>query len=227
MTAHRPADDDVSQGLNSASRPVHRNRKAATILAAARELFVSQGFDAVSMDMVARQAPVSKATLYAHFASKEDLFAAVVIEEAERITDEIWQITHDGDVDTVLRRVAQRFNEIFLSPEAILLQRAVISVVPRFPAIGVAIFDSGPRALAGHLERFLAEAHRGGRLVVPCSKLAARQFLSLVRGDLDIRAFLMPASATSSTELAEQIDAGIEMFMRQYSGGSSQKSLDE
>ncbi|TKA20695.1 TetR/AcrR family transcriptional regulator [Xanthomonas euvesicatoria] len=48
--------------------------KRGAILAAARVLFQQHGFDRTSMDTIAERAMVSKATVYAHFASKEVLF---------------------------------------------------------------------------------------------------------------------------------------------------------
>ncbi|WP_115514578.1 MULTISPECIES: TetR/AcrR family transcriptional regulator [Xanthomonas] len=48
--------------------------KRGAILAAARALSQQDGFDRTSMDSIARHALVSKATVYAYFASKEVLF---------------------------------------------------------------------------------------------------------------------------------------------------------
>ncbi|RXM17509.1 TetR/AcrR family transcriptional regulator, partial [Citrobacter sp. AAK_AS5] len=45
---------------------------------AALELFVEKGFAATRLDDVAARAGVSKGTLYLYYASKEDLFKAVV-----------------------------------------------------------------------------------------------------------------------------------------------------
>jgi TetR/AcrR family transcriptional regulator, mexJK operon transcriptional repressor len=53
-------------------------KKRAVILEAARELFVREGVDHVSMDAVAASAQVSKATLYSHFGSKQLLFSAIL-----------------------------------------------------------------------------------------------------------------------------------------------------
>lgn len=192
-------------------------RKAASILTAARELFIERGFDSVSMDMVARQAPVSKATLYAHFASKDELFTAIVVDEARRIMDEVCDIGSDGaDIAAVLRRVAEKFVEIFLSPHTMSLQRAVIGVVPRLPAIGTAIFESGPDILTARLAQFLRESERRGQVHVPNPALAAHQFLSIIRGDLDLRGLLMPGAPVSRSAIAEQIESGIELFLHFY-----------
>lgn len=48
------------------------------ILAAAESLFSEQGFDAVSMSTIAEHASVSKANIFHHFSSKNDLYLAVL-----------------------------------------------------------------------------------------------------------------------------------------------------
>lgn len=48
------------------------------ILSAARELFARHGYDAVSTSAIAERAGVSKANVYHHFHSKEDLYFAVL-----------------------------------------------------------------------------------------------------------------------------------------------------
>ena len=57
------------------------NAKRQQIVDGARKIFLAQGFDAASMNDIARAAGVSKGTLYVYFANKEQLFAAIV--EAE------------------------------------------------------------------------------------------------------------------------------------------------
>lgn len=71
-----------------------RRRKEARpgeIIEAALEMFVTNGFNGTRLDDVARLAGISKGTLYLYFASKEDLFRAVVqqviipeVEKAEK-----------------------------------------------------------------------------------------------------------------------------------------------
>ncbi|MCP5280696.1 MAG: TetR/AcrR family transcriptional regulator [Rhodoferax sp.] len=65
--------------------PAHKSarRKEARpgeLLAAALDLFVEKGYAATRVEEVARRAGVSKGTLFLYFASKEDLFKAVVRE---------------------------------------------------------------------------------------------------------------------------------------------------
>ncbi|MFC3110793.1 TetR/AcrR family transcriptional regulator [Undibacterium arcticum] len=54
------------------------DRKREAILQAAITEFRSHGFEATSMDKIAASAAVSKRTVYNHFPSKDDLFAAIL-----------------------------------------------------------------------------------------------------------------------------------------------------
>jgi TetR/AcrR family transcriptional repressor of mexJK operon len=209
-------------GKASTGASARPNRKTGVILSAARELFLERGFDTITMDMVTRASGVSKATLYVHFNSKEELFSAVLSEEALRITDEIWQSAQDeadekGDIEAVLRCVARNFVDVFLTERAMVLRRAVIGALPHFPAMGRAIFESGPRILNDRLARVLGAAHDRGELCVPDPDLAARQFLGLIRGDIDLRG-LLALELPSPAEIDRQAEAAIALFMHFYSG---------
>ena len=67
---------------STASTPVKRERRKEArpgeLLAAALDLFVEKGYAATKAEEVARHAGVSKGTLFLYFASKEELFKAVV-----------------------------------------------------------------------------------------------------------------------------------------------------
>ncbi|GAA3667008.1 TetR/AcrR family transcriptional regulator [Microbacterium marinilacus] len=80
--------------------------KRQAILQAARDLFVSEGVDRVSMDAVAAKAQVSKATVYEHFGDKQNLFTAILHDAsssmtatAQRVLDE--HLSDDAPIRTV------------------------------------------------------------------------------------------------------------------------------
>lgn len=60
-----------------ASQSERREETRARLVAAARTCFVEDGYEAAALDRILALAGVSKGALYHHFASKEDLFAAV------------------------------------------------------------------------------------------------------------------------------------------------------
>jgi AcrR family transcriptional regulator len=59
------------------ARTAGRERRRGRILAAAERLFAEHGFLKTTVDEIAAAAGVSKGLVYAHYASKEDLLAAV------------------------------------------------------------------------------------------------------------------------------------------------------
>jgi len=61
-----------------AKRERRKEARPGELLAAALELFVEKGYAATKAEEVARHAGVSKGTLFLYFASKEELFKAVV-----------------------------------------------------------------------------------------------------------------------------------------------------
>src|SRR5512138_3405024 len=101
--------------------------KAALVLRGARRAFLASGFGAVSMDAIAREAGVSKATVYAHYHSKEELFGAVVADLSERRFHGFSADALDpADIEASLLTIATRFLDLVLSPEAIALNRIMI-----------------------------------------------------------------------------------------------------
>lgn len=71
------------------SRTQQRDRTRQTLLRESRQLFASRGYGAVGLAEIVRAAGVTKGALYHHFASKADLFRAVLeqvqLEVAENV----------------------------------------------------------------------------------------------------------------------------------------------
>src|SRR3954468_17808265 len=76
-----------------------RDRKAVrrSILDAARELFVAEGFQNVSIRKIAERIEYSPAALYGYFASKDDIFFALA-EEGFRLLGDPRALRHDPEL---------------------------------------------------------------------------------------------------------------------------------
>ena len=64
--------------------PVTRGRKFLQVLEGARTIFLRDGFEGASVDDIAREAAVSKATLYSYFPDKRVMFMEVFRNELAR-----------------------------------------------------------------------------------------------------------------------------------------------
>src|SRR5699024_2124225 len=85
--------------MENSQRQLGRPRKSTnelstkdTILQIATFLFLEKGYPLISMDDVAQQANVTKATVYYHYKTKDDLFTDAVVKLMERISGGIEKI---------------------------------------------------------------------------------------------------------------------------------------
>jgi len=156
----------------------HDSAKRRQIIEGARAVFLAQGFDAASMGEIARQAGVSKGTLYVYFDSKEALFEAITEEECLAQGEQVFALdSNDHDVEAVLTRLGRAFVRFICRPGGQSSLRTVISISERMPAIGKQFYEAGPVTGIGRLGRYLEDQVAAGYLAIPDVEVAAAQFL--------------------------------------------------
>jgi AcrR family transcriptional regulator len=140
-------------------RERNRLERRAAIVAVAQRLFLEQGYAATTMSAVAEAMGGSKATLWAHFASKEALFAAVADAMVSGFAERMDELLGGKRFSIPgLRDFCQRFFERLLSPESTTLFRMIIAESDRFPELGEMFFVRGPEQTASKLERYFSGA---------------------------------------------------------------------
>lgn len=204
------SETDTSAALD---RPKRR-----AIVEAAAKLFMRDGYGAVSMDAVARESSVSKATLYAHFTGKDRLFATIVAErcaglQAECEADPDWQAQ---DLRTALTSMGRRWLGFLMSPATIAIYRVVVAEAQRFPELPVAFYDSGPRPIKEWLTAWIAAQAQAGRLAAPDPLVAAEQFVALLRTGVFFRATLGVGAEPGEAERRMVVDQAVGTFLRAF-----------
>ena len=167
-----------------------RAAKRALILTAATEVFFEDGYGRASMDKVLAKIGGSKRTLYNHFRSKEELFAAIVTNVSDRVLAALRPPLDAGDIRETLVTIGVGYLSVLLSPDGLALYRAMISEAPHFPELARIFFAKGPGRASDQLSDFFREHKRRGLLKVDDPQLAAGQFLGMVRGDVHLAAAL-------------------------------------
>ena len=197
-------------------RPESDFPKRQSVIDAAASLFMAHGYGAVSMDAVARAAGVSKATLYAHFSSKDQLFATIVGEACrERIGLGELLPADVSDLREALTAFGARLLRFFLEERPLALYRVVTAESTRFPELGRAFYESGPEALLGTFGAWLAEQATAGSLAVTDPAIAAEQFVGMLRMGVFLRASLGLASPTEA-EIDATVEAAVTTFLKAY-----------
>jgi AcrR family transcriptional regulator len=192
--------------------------KRRQILDGAGRVFSTMGFDAASMNDIARAAAVSKGTLYVYFATKEDLFTALIEEKRrERIGEIFALIGDDPDVRGTLLKFGAAFARFLTSEWALRAQRVVLGVAERMPEIGRGFYAEGPGRCRPVLADYLRRMTERGLLAVEDADLAAAQFTELCQTNL-VRPRLYRAVDTppSADDIAYVVSRAVEMFLAAY-----------
>src|SRR3977135_2597618 len=116
-------------GTHLAAATARQGRaKRRQIREGARAVFLAQGFDGASMGEIARQAGVSKGTLYVYFESKEELFAVIAREACKAQAETLLALDPDDhDVEAVLTRLGRGYVRFLSQPGLMSPIRTVIS----------------------------------------------------------------------------------------------------
>lgn len=156
------------------------------ILDAATQVFLSERFDAVSIDDIASAAQISKKTFYTRFASKSDLFEAFVVRFVEERIRPVEQIDLDRlSTAEALHEIAAGLLETVLCPDVIALQRNVLAEAVRFPELARLLEDFGRSRVVAIVERCLKEGVRRKDIQVADVGFTADYFVTvIVRGPL-------------------------------------------
>jgi len=160
------------------------NVKRRQIIEGARAAFLEQGFDAASMNDIARTAGVSKGTLYVYFQNKEQLFEAICSEECLSQAESLFKFDPgESDVEATLTRIGIDFVSLVCRPEKASCARTVIAIAERMPEIGRAYYETGPARGIALLSDYLKTKVQQGILAIDDCEVAAAQL---------IEAFLAP-----------------------------------
>jgi AcrR family transcriptional regulator len=210
------APDVLAPGLSPAVG--RRPEKTEAILDAAGQLFREHGYGAVSMDQIAREAGVSKATVYAHFESKDRLFAAMIHNGCRAYAEGLMPVvTEMEDVREALTRICREIERFLLAPKTLGIYRVIIAEGPRFPELVHAFIEAGPLPFRKMLAEFFEAANRRGALQVPNPGLAAHQLVWLVRGPLYLERMLnLRQPLWDEQSVDEVVTSAVDMIMKGY-----------
>ena len=193
--------------------PVGREAKREAILEAARKVFMEVGFGTTSMDTIAAEAKVSKQTVYNHFGSKEELFAAMIRYWVEQKLIVFTEAAKQGKPEETLRAMAHQFLDHGSAEQRVSMYRILMGESPRFPELGDIFYKAGPAVVRKFLADYLAEQDKRGALHVENPALAAEQFFGMLNG-CQFKAQLGIEKMPSKQSIDAYIDHAVMIWVR-------------
>ncbi|MBK7819497.1 MAG: TetR/AcrR family transcriptional regulator [Tessaracoccus sp.] len=134
--------------------------KRRQITDAGRALFLSQGFARTSMDAVTAEAGVSKQTLYAYFASKDELLIAILAESLQTLgeqPDDHAPGSRD-ELRATLIGFSQRILGTMLREESIAILRLLVGEAVHVPELRHTFLEVLPYQLLSRAAAILTSA---------------------------------------------------------------------
>lgn len=200
-----------------ADHGVRRGRKFEQVLEGARKIFLRDGFERASVDDIAREAGVSKATIYAYFPDKQLLFLEVARCECHRQTEEA-EASVEGDVPVrvALTIAAERIVQFLMSDFGQRMYRIVVGEGERFPGLGRQFYDFGPGLIHDRLVHHLRCYVEGGTLRIDDLDLAADQFAQLCKAVIHEKLIFGMAETIRPEDLHRSVHGAVDMFLARY-----------
>jgi TetR/AcrR family transcriptional regulator, mexJK operon transcriptional repressor len=184
---------------------------------AAQNCFLEHGYSSTSMDMVAAKATVSKATIYAHFQSKDELFGAIIRRRCDDHSEGLGAVTLAENLDAraALTAMASHLLTMLMNPEVIGIYRMVVAEAARHPDLAKAYYEEGPLRGKKRLSEILDTLTARGVLKVPDSWQAMDQFIGMLRSECFNRA-LMGLPADNRASFDTTVTGAVEVMLKVY-----------
>ena len=199
------------------SAPV-QGRKVQQVIDGAREVFLRDGFEGASVDAIAKEAGVSKATLYSYFADKRVLFLHVGKTECLRQADmTACGMDPDASPAEVLTQAGNAMLEFISSDLGQRIFRICVAESERFPELAREFYETGPLVLRKRMIDYFRHAVARGELAIEEDEfvLSAEQFHELCKADILPRVIFGMAPPTEA-ERRRTVDEEVKMFLARY-----------
>lgn len=187
-------------GLENYRRRVSATKRRS-ILDAGREEFQGNGFTHAAMAEIARKADVSTATLYKHFNSKEELFAAVVAEAYSNLELNADAIADADTIEEALATLADNYLKVQFDQGLNDLMRAVISEVSGLPEVGREFYEMSIKRRHDELSGLFDRLIQRGMLKPHDTSMSAHEVAGMLKESL-----IWPALFDPSFKLPDNKD---------------------
>jgi len=187
------------------------------ILETAAEVFQETGFERATMSAICERLGYSKATLYNYFASKEELFLAVVF----GATEAEFQATLEAldptlqDMTEALEKFGRGLLTLLYSPQVQAVRRLIVAEAGRSD-LGRQCYELGPVRSEAVTAAFLQQAMDAGQLRQADARIAALHLRGLLEAEWLDRFLFQTLEPMSAEEIGATVQRAVAAFMAAY-----------
>ena len=204
----------ISTSIETCRWRRRKEDRPAEILAAALKTFSSKGFTATNLVEVAKEAGVSKGTLYLYFESKEALFKAVVSEfvlpqiaKAEEHAEH-----YSGPVKQLLINLLEQWRLNVLETELSGITKMMIAEASNFPDLATFYLENVIKRTRRFVSNLIKAGIERGEFRQCNADYAARAFLAPMVFSAIWQHSLAPFD--DSYDMNEYLNVHLDIFLR-------------
>ena len=199
-------------------RKLNQAKNKAIAEAAVRE-FERAGYNSANMDRVAKEANVSKATVYKHFGSKKELFVSLMWEFKE-IMDEHHTITYDPNktIQSQLLEFGAKKLEFINNPQYMVMMKIGMIAMMQECEVTPLLKEMVTDHLFDNLIVWFKAAKSDNKLTLDDPVFVANQFIGYIKSQLFFPPLLFGTPIPSRKEQESVVDNAIEAIVCQYRG---------
>jgi AcrR family transcriptional regulator len=168
------------------------------------------------MSTIAARLGGSKATLYAYFKNKEDLFEEIIRDQCS-VLERLVMLEEEGaDIRTTLTALGRELVTAMSSDQAVRTMQLVIEESRRNPELARRFDAAGPKVGSERLAAYLSRAHAKGEIYAPDPLQAADMLAILLKGELFFRRLLGLEPEPSADEIEKKVETAVTIFLTVY-----------
>ncbi len=191
-------------------------KKLEQLIEGARRVFLEKGFGGASVDDIAREAGISKATMYRYFPDKSAIFNEIVRRDFNRHAELMAGGGMDLPLEQFLLTHAEKYIRLLTSPFMQGMFRAAVAESARVPEYGIRFFESGPEKGRRWLAPVLANAAEKGEIAVRDAEVSAYQFFAICGAEVFYKALFGVVKEYSDAEVSEKAATAVSTFLKAH-----------
>ncbi|MCR4529692.1 TetR/AcrR family transcriptional regulator [Acinetobacter venetianus] len=201
---------------NNSGRPKDLEKRAK-ILQAAKSIFLKMGYHATNMNLIAKDAGVTKLTVYNHFQDKANLFICAIEESCEEsICAKEIVLTAESNFEQALYVMCHRALSIIYLPEALKLDRVLFELAAEQSPLTQQFFDASHTRMSNVWCDFFRQAIRLNFIKADDPLKQTEMILSLMLGLRHYRVLLGLDTVPTAIEIDQMIQQAVELFLLKY-----------
>lgn len=197
-------------------RPVD-HRKDEQILQAAGRLFMREGLQGTTMEQIAKEANVSKLTLYRRYPDKNMLFTEIISERCEHyVPQEIFE-ANGSSAEDALTRFGTGLLKLITSEDGVNLSRVLTAEARHNSDMCQLFFSSGPQRVKNGLQTLMKGLCASKRIACTNPSEAAEMFSALIVGaDMNKQCSMHLRPTPTDDEIHAYVTRAVAFFLKAY-----------